>query len=135
MQHRTTYRVTYADTDQMGYLYHGNYATLYEIGRTEMLREQDLSYKLMEERGTMMPVISLNQRFVRPARYDEVLTIETTLRELPGKYITFHVEIRNERGKLVNGGSVKLCFFNPETGRTESCPVYLLDKLRPYFGG
>ena len=78
MQHRTTYRVTYADTDQMGYLYHGNYATLYEIGRTEMLREQDLSYKLMEERGTMMPVISLNQRFVRPARYDEVLTIETT---------------------------------------------------------
>lgn len=117
----------------MGYLYHGNYATLYEIGRTEMLRSLGLTYAGMEQKGTMMPVMSLNQRFVRPARYDEVLRIETTLRELPGKTITFYVEIRNEVGKLVNGGSIKLCFVNATTKQREACPDYLLAKLKPYF--
>ena len=133
MQHQCTYRVRYADTDQMGYLYHGNYATLYEVGRTEMLRGLGLTYKGMEARGTMMPVVSLNQRFVRPAHYDEVLTITTTLRELPGRYITFHVEIHDENNKLVNGGTIKLTFFNPTTEATEPCPGYLLEKLQPYF--
>ncbi|OAV46126.1 thioesterase family protein [Lewinella sp. 4G2] len=134
MTYNTSYRVTYADTDQMGYLYHGNYATLYEIGRTEMLRDLGLSYAGMErDHGVGMPVMSLNQRFVRPARYDEVLTIITTLRHLPGRTITFHVEIKNAAGKLVNGGSVKLCFVETSGGRSVPCPDYLLKKLQPHF--
>ena len=130
----TTHRVRYGQTDQMGYLYYGNYALLYEIGRTEMLRDLGMSYAAMEdEAGIMMPVMSLNQRFVRPARYDELLTITTTLRQLPDKTITFHLEIHNERGKLVNGGSVKLCFVAVESERTVTAPNYLLEALRPYF--
>ena len=130
----TTHRVRYAQTDQMGYVYYGNYAMLYEIGRVEMLRELGLSYAVMEkEMGVMMPVMSLNQRFVRPGRYDELLTIETTLRQLPADTITFHVEIRNEKGKLVNGGSVKLCFVDVASGKTVAAPQYLLQKLRPHF--
>ena len=130
----TTHRVRYGETDQMGYLYYGRYALLYEIGRAEMLRDLGLTYADMEdEEGVMMPVMSLNQRFVRPAHYDEVLTITTTLRHLPDKTITFHLEIHNERGKLVNGGSVKLCFVAVKTERTVTAPEYLLKVLRPYF--
>ena len=130
----TIHRVRYGETDQMAYLYYGNYALLYEIGRVEMLRDLGLSYANMEsEHGVMLPVMSLNQRFVRPGRYDELLTINTTLRKLPVDTITFHVEIRNEKGKLVNGGSVKLCFVDMSTGRAVPAPEYLLEKLRPYF--
>lgn len=130
----TTHRVRYGETDQMGYLYYGNYALLYEIGRVEMLREIGLTYANMEgEHGVMLPVMSLNQRFVRPGRYDEMLTITTTLRRLPVDTITFHVEIRNEKGKLLNGGSVKLCFVDMTSGKALPCPVYLLEKLHPYF--
>lgn len=130
----TTHRVRYGETDQMGYLYYGNYALLYEIGRVEMLREVGLTYAGMEaEHRVMMPVMSLNQRFVRPGRYDEELTIRTTLRKLPVDTITFHVEIMNERGKLVNGGAVKLCFVRMDTGKAVPCPEYLLEKLRPHF--
>ena len=134
MTHQTTYRVTYADTDQMGYLYHGNYARLYEIGRTEMLRSLGMTYANMESKhGVMMPVMSLQQRFIRPARYDEVLTIHTTLRHLPGATITFYVDIKNEKGKLVNGGSVKLCFLRTSDHGRTTVPTYLLEQLRPHF--
>jgi acyl-CoA thioester hydrolase len=133
-QSTTTHRVRYGETDQMAYLYYGNYALLYEIGRVEMLRDVGLTYANMEaEHGVMLPVMSLNQRFVRPGRYDELLTITTTLRKLPVDTITFHVEIRNPKGKLVNGGSVKLCFVDMKTGKAVPAPDYLLEKLRPHF--
>ncbi len=130
----TTYRVRYGETDQMGYLYHGHYALLYEVGRAEMLRDLGLSYAEMERKvGVMMPVMSLNQRFIRPARYDEILTITTQLRHVPDRTITFHIEIHNEIGKLVNGGSVKLCFVDVETERTVAVPEYLMQVIRPNF--
>lgn len=132
--HEFKKRVRYAETDQMRYLYYGQYPTYYEIGRAEMIRFLGLTYRQMEEeKGILMPVMSLNMRYVRPAHYDDLLTIKTTLRHLPGKTITFHHEISNEAGKLVNGGSVKLCFLNASTNKTVSAPEFLLEKLRPYF--
>lgn len=132
--HRFQKRVRYAETDQMGYLYYGNYATYYEIGRVEMLRSLGLTYRSMEEEyGILMPVMNLEMRFVRPARYDELLTIETSLRELPGKEIVFHVRIFNEKDKLVNGGRVKLCFVDAQTSKTVEAPSYLIDALKPHF--
>ena len=134
MEHSFTKRVRYGETDQMGYLYYGNYAQLYEIGRAEMIRSIGLSYKDMEkEHGIMMPVISMNSRFVRPAHYDELLTIKTTLRHLPEEYITFFHEIYNEQNKLVNGGSVKLCFVESASGRRVAVPEYLRKALELYF--
>lgn len=127
-------RVRYGETDQMGYLYYGNYAQYYEIGRAEMIRELGLTYADMEAvHGVLMPVMSLNQRFVRPARYDELMTIKTTLRHLPDNFITFHHEIFNEKNKLVNGGSVKLCFVDAKINKSIAAPEYLLEKLRPFF--
>lgn len=127
-------RVRYGETDQMGYLYYGNYAQYYEIGRVEMLRSLGLAYKDMEQKhGIWMPVVSLDMRFVRPGFYDELLTIRTTVRELPDRFIKFQMEIFNEKKQLINGGSVKLCFVEAKTGTTLPAPAFLLDKLRPYF--
>jgi acyl-CoA thioester hydrolase len=130
----TQARVRYGETDQMGYLYYGTYALYYEIGRAEMIRSLGLSYQAMEkEFGIMMPVMSLQMRFVRPALYDELVTIRTTLRELPSQTITFHHELFNEKKKLLNGGSVKLCFVEMATNKTVGTPQYLMDKLSPFF--
>lgn len=127
-------RVRYGETDQMGYLYYGHYAQYYEIGRVEMLRSLGLTYREMEDlHGVMMPVVSMQMRFVRPARYDELLTIRTRLRELPDRFITFHMEILNEKGKLVNGGQVRLCFVHMNDERTIPAPDFLLQALAPHF--
>ncbi len=132
--HEYPKRVRYGETDQMGYLYYGNYAQYYEIGRVEMLRSLGLTFKEMEEEhGILMPVVHLEMRFVRPAKYDEQLTIRTQLRKLPDQYIVFHVELFNERGKLVNGGRVRLCFVEETSQKTIHAPEFLLEKLRPYF--
>ncbi len=132
--HEFKKRVRYGETDQMGYLYYGNYAQYYEIGRVEMLRSLGLTYKAMEEEyGIIMPVVSMQQRFVRPAHYDELITIRTTLRQLPAKFIVFRMELFNEAGKLVNGGTVKLCFVEAESGKTVPVPEHLVAELRPYF--
>ena len=132
--HETQTRVRYGETDQMGYLYYGNYALYYEVGRAEMIRDLGLSYKDMESKlGIMMPVMSLQMRFVRPALYDELVTIRTTLRELPTSTITFHMELFNEKKKLLNGGLVKLCFVEMATNRTVAPPQYLMGKLQPFF--
>ena len=132
--HDTFVRVRYGETDQMGYLYYGNYAQYYEVGRVEMLRSLGITYKDMEaEHRIMMPVMTLQMRYVRPALYDELLTVRTSLRQLPGNSITFFVDIYNEKNKLVNGGSVKLCFVDMNTQKTIPAPAFLLDKLQPFF--
>ncbi|MEZ4953815.1 MAG: thioesterase family protein [Saprospiraceae bacterium] len=132
--HETQKRVRYGETDQMGYLYYGRYADLYEIGRVEMLRSLGLTYREMEEvEGIMLPVKSLQMRFVRPAKYDELLTIKTSLREMPDKDIVFYVEVFNEKNKIVNGGSVRLAFVEMATNKTVTAPAFLVEKLKPYF--
>ena len=132
--HETQVRVRYGETDQMGYLYYGKYAEYYEVGRAEAIRSLGLSYKEMEVKyRVMMPVMSLQMRFVRPALYDDLLTVRTVLRQLPLENITFHHEIFNEKKKLVNGGSVKLCFVDMETNKTVVTPAFLVDVLKSFF--
>jgi acyl-CoA thioester hydrolase len=130
----TKIRVRYGETDSMGYLYYGNYAQYYEVGRAEAIRTLGLSYKEMEDKiGIMMPVMSLQMRYVRPAHYDELLTVRTTVRHKPTDTITFYMEIFNEKNKLVNGGSVKLCFVDRNTNKSVPPPQYLTDKLIIFF--
>lgn len=127
-------RVRYGETDQMGYLYYGRYAEYFEVGRVETIRSLGLTYKELEEvHGIWLPVVSLDMRFVRPAYYDDLLTIHTEIRKLPDTHITFHCEIFNEKRKLVNAGTVRLCFFAAASKKVVPAPEYLLEKLRPYF--
>ncbi len=132
--HETKVRVRYAETDKMGYLYYGHYPKYYEIGRVEAMRDLGVRYLDLEEKEkVMMPVMSLNMRYVRPAYYDELLTVKTIIRRLPKDTITYNHEVYKENGELVNGGSVKLCFVNMETNETIPAPSILLDKLKPYY--
>lgn len=127
-------RVRYGETDQMGYLYYGRYAEYFEVGRVETIRSLGLTYKELEEvHGIWLPVVSLEMRFVRPAYYDDLLTIRTEIRKLPDTYITFHCELFNEKKKLINAGTVRLCFFDAAAKKVVPAPEYLLEKLRPYF--
>lgn len=127
-------RVLYAETDKMGYLYYGHYAMLYEIGRAEMIRGLGLSYYHMEEHlNIMMPVLSLQCRYRMPAKYDDLLTIRTSLTERPTKMITFHHQIFNQKEDLLNTGEVKLFFVDMTTNKRVSVPSYLNDQLEPYF--
>ncbi len=126
-------RVRYADTDQMGYVYYGNYARYYEIGRVEALRSLDFHYKSMEDARIMMPVYELKNRYHRPARYDDLLSILVQLPELPGVRVRFEYEIRNQLGELLTSAETTLVFQNRETGRLCAAPDTLLEKLRPYY--
>ncbi|MEN8157639.1 MAG: thioesterase family protein [Bacteroidota bacterium] len=126
---KAQYRVTYADTDQMGIVYYGNYGRLYEIGRTEMIRDLGLPYAELEREGIMMPVYSVEAKYRSVLKYDELITIETILKELPAARITFHQNIYNEEGELVHESSVTLVFKDSKTNRVVRAPQKLIKIL------
>ena len=126
-------RVRYAETDQMGYVYYGNYATYYEVARVECLRNLGFSYKTLEEQGIMMPVVEHSSKYIRPAKYDDLLTIKVLLEELPEKRITFKYEIYNEREKLINLGETILAFVDMKNGRACNAPDSIVKLLKPFF--
>ncbi len=131
--HETKLRVLYADTDQMGYAYYGNYAKFYEFGRTEAIRSIGFPYAELEKRGVAMPVIDMSCKYFKPARYDDLITIKTIVKELPASRIYFDYEILNEKGELLNTGKTTLIFLHIERNRPVRIPDILLDKMRPYF--
>lgn len=130
----TTVRVRYAETDQMGVVYHGNYAQYFEVARVESIRQLGFSYKDIEAMGILMPLVELHTKFLRPAHYDDLLTIKTSLKELPGDHrIEYHHEVYNESGKLLTIGRVVLYFILTETKEKTNMPAFLLEKMGPYF--
>lgn len=129
----TKVRVRYGETDKMGYVYYGIYTLYYEIGRTELMREFGYSYKRIEDMGIILPVKSLDVKYHSAAKYDDLLTIRTTIKELPGVRITFYYEILNESGELLNEGSTMLVFVDEKTRKPTKAPDDLLDKLKPFF--
>ncbi|MCB0738342.1 MAG: acyl-CoA thioesterase [Bacteroidetes bacterium] len=126
-------RVRYGETDQMGYLHHGNYPLYYEVGRVECMRSLGFPYGELEISGVLMPVLSLDCKFIRPVLYDEHLTIKTTLLELPSSRMKFLYELFNEQGQKVNEGHTELCFVDAKTRRPMRCPADILEKTQPYF--
>ncbi|GGH31627.1 acyl-CoA thioesterase [Sphingobacterium alkalisoli] len=127
-------RVRYAETDQMGYVYYGNYAAYYEVARTEMLRNTGISYKELEEMGVMLPVIELHSKFIRAATYDDLITIKTTILEKPAIRIKFEYEIFDETAKLLNTGMTQLVFVDMQKNKPCRAPQIFQEKMRPYFG-
>lgn len=127
-------RVRYGETDAMGYLYYGNYALYYEVGRTDLIRTLGITYKELEASGLIMPVAEHHSKFLRPALYDDVITVKTILKEWPeGNRITFHSELYNENGDLLNTGRTILAFVDANTRKTIPMPAILSEKLKPFF--
>jgi acyl-CoA thioester hydrolase len=129
----TSLRVRYAETDQMGYVYHGNYAQYFEVARVEALRTLGLSYAEVELNGVALPVMEHAHKFLKPAHYDEELTIKTTVPEMPVARFKFEYEIRNTAGEVMTTGTTTLFFLNKETGRPMKAPKQVQDALKNYF--
>jgi acyl-CoA thioester hydrolase len=130
----TQVRVRYAETDQMNIVYHGNYAQYFEVGRVEAIRQLGFSYKDLEGTGIIMPVIEWTAKFLRPAHYDDLLTVRTTLKDWPVDHrIEFHQEVYNQRGKLLTSGLVRLFFLIAKTMEKTNMPQEMADRLRPWF--
>ncbi len=132
--HEIRLRVRYGETDQMGYVYYGNYSQYYEVGRVEAMRALGIPYAQLEsEHGIWMPVISMQVRYLRPAYYDEHLRLLTQIRKPPLEHIRFDTEIFNEKDQLINVAHVVLCFVDAKTGKKISIPEFILEKLKIYF--
>lgn len=128
-EHEFNVRVRYSETDQMGVVYHGNYAQYFEMGRVEWLRNLGVSYKWMEENGIMLPVVSLNINYKKPARYDDLLTVKTIFKSQTSVKIEFDYEIYNENKELLTIASSILVFVDMKTSRPTLPPDYVNEKL------
>ncbi|MEH6760685.1 MAG: thioesterase family protein [Maribacter arcticus] len=124
-----SFRIRYSETDQMGVVYHGNYAQYLELARVEWLRSLGISYKTMEEGGIMLPVISLSIKYIKPALYDDLITVKVILKKKPAVRIEFDYEITNEAGDLLATANTVLVFMDMKRKRPTKCPQFLLDKL------
>ncbi len=130
---QTNIRVRYGETDQMGYVYYGNYAQFFEVGRVEWLRALGVSYKSLEASGIMLPVIQLNINYMKPAKYDDLLTITTIMTKKPLVKIEFDFEVRNEKNDLLTTGFTSLVFMDMKKNKPIKAPQYLLDRIYAQF--
>ena len=127
-------RVRYGETDQMGYAYYGVYAQYYEVGRVEAMRSLGFSYKDVENKGILMPVIDYTISYKKPAFYDDEITIVTTVKELPkSARIVFDYECYNAQKELLNTGSVTLVFIDKAKNKPCIAPDWFHDAAKKYF--
>jgi acyl-CoA thioester hydrolase len=130
----TKIRVRYGETDQMGYAYYGIYAQYYEVGRVETMRVLGFSYKEVEDRGIMMPVLEYNIKYKKPAYYDDELTIVTRITEMPtGVKVNFEYECFNQHGQLLNTGFVTLAIIDKATNKLCKLPDWFSSAMRKFF--
>lgn len=127
--HETFVKVRYAETDQMGVVYHGNYAQYLEIARIDWLDALGISYRKMEEEGVMLPVYELKTKFKRSAKFDDNLRIVTSLSQKPGARIEFFYKIFNQNNELLTEAETTLIFMDIAKNRPIKCPDYILKKL------
>ena len=132
-RHTLTLRVRYGETDQMGYVYYGHYAAYCEVARVEALRNLGMSYKQLEESGVMLPVREHHAFYHRPAHYDDLLTIEVTIKAMPTAVIGFQYELYNEQRDLLHTAETKLAFVRSAGMRPCRPPQRLLVLLQPHF--
>ena len=129
----TKIRVRYAETDMMGYVYYGNYASYFEVARVEAIRQLGFSYRKMEEEGIALPVLDFSIKYFKPAFYDDELTIETTITEIPKAHIHFTYKTFNANKELINQASTTLVFINKNTMKPCSAPDEFIEKMKGFF--
>ncbi|MEI6866751.1 thioesterase family protein [Flavicella sp.] len=133
LENKTPLKIRYCETDQMGYAHHGNYAQYFEIGRLALLNDLGISYKKMEEEGVILPVYSLNTRFIKPAKFDDSLILRTILKEIPSTRITFEYEIYNSKNEKTCFGETVLVFVDTKKNRPIKIPQELFSKIIEKF--
>ena len=129
IKHDFTLRPRYSETDQMGVVYYGNYASYFEVGRVELLRSLGMTYAKMEEEGTMLPVVHMSVDYKRGAKYDEEVILETRIEELPTRKISFYHTLKDLKGNTLVTGQVVLVFVDTQTFKPKRCPVDLQEAI------
>jgi acyl-CoA thioester hydrolase len=117
----------------MRYAYYGHYAAYYEVSRTDLMRKLGVSYRQLEDMGIIMPVVEMHLRYYKPAKYDDLITVKVTVKEMPTARIMFYYEITNEDGVKLNEGYTLMTFADRETGRPVRPPKILTDAMKPFF--
>ncbi len=125
-------RVRYADTDQMKMVYYGKYAEYLEVARTEALREIGISYKSLEDSGILLPVYEYSIKFLKPAKYDDLLKIETIIPIKPSVKLVFNYIIFNQLEEKLSEATTTLVFLNSSNNKPTRLPEYL-DKLSEFY--
>jgi acyl-CoA thioester hydrolase len=129
----TKVRDRYGETDRMGYVYYGTYALYFEVGRVEALRSLGFPYREIEEQGVLLPVHDMHVKYHRPARYDDVLTIRTTIRTSPSVRIVFDHQVLDAQGAVLTEAAITLVFVDRVSGRPRAAMKELVEALSPYF--
>ncbi|MFT4981852.1 MAG: acyl-CoA thioester hydrolase [Bacteroidia bacterium] len=132
-EHKTTVRTRYSEVDRMGYVYYGNYATYFEVGRVEAMRVLGINYAELEESGIMMPVIRYEIKYKKPAFYDEELTIVTRVKQVPRSRILFEYETWNAKGEMLNSALTELVFVDSKTMKPQRAPQVIVDAANKYL--
>ena len=133
LENTMTFRVRYAEPDQMGIVHHANYPVYYEMGRTEMFREIGLPYDEMERRGIMLPLVDLHCDYKKPAYYDQELTLTTMVKAMPSTRIRFDYRLTNQAGETINEGYTTLVFIDSQKRRPVRIPTDLANELEKFF--
>lgn len=126
-------RIRYSETDKMGFCYYGNYAQYFEVARVELLRSLGISYKEMEDEGILLPVTHFSVNYLKPAFYDDEITVMCTINKMPGVRITFHYESINAKNEKINEAVTDLIFLNQRLNKPVKPPQYILDSFKPHF--
>jgi len=125
IEHNYSFRVMYADTDQMGTVHHSNYAKYYEAARWELFRSIGISYDSVEEAGYLLPVVSMKFKFLKTTKYDAQLTVKTTLTTIKGVRIWFTYKLYNELNELINQAETELAFVLRDNWKPCAAPEFL----------
>lgn len=128
--HQSQIRVRYIETDRMGYLHHGHYAAYLEAARTDWLRDLGIRYIDMEEAGIMLTVVNLEIHYKFPAKYDELLTINTTLKKHSGVTVVFDYEIINSKERVITVATTRLAFIEAKTRKPCRAPDLFMQALQ-----
>ena len=131
-EHQIKFRVLYSDTDKMGYMYYGQYAKYLEMGRVEALRSLGLSYKSMEDKGVMLPVLDLKIKYLKPLFYDDKVTLTTKVCDMPDTRIYFEYELKNPKGQPTTLAETTLVFVD-RNGKPCMIPENFKSKIKTYF--
>jgi acyl-CoA thioester hydrolase len=131
--HTIEVRIRYSETDRMGYAYYGNYATYFEVARVEALRQLGVNYKELEDEGTLLPVSEFSIKYLKPAFYDDLISVTVYIQQLPTARIRFTYETKNAAGMLINTGETVLVFVDKTSGKPKPAPARILDKLKQFI--
>lgn len=132
ISHNYKFRVLYPDTDKMGTMHHANYAKYYEAARWELFRSIGVPYNSLEESGVMCPVLSMNFKFIKTTRYDELLTVKTRLKVIKGVRLWFTYSLYNEKNELINEAETELAFVGLTNWKPCTAPQFLLDAINKH---